>query len=156
MSETPTDRFIETLGLIYQSEGAPRIAGMILALLLMSDRPMSLAEIAGRLGISKASASTNTRLLERRGMASKTRGGGRQDFWEADPDPQSRVLPALAERFRGHARAVQGVARTFPPEEEAKRAKIARFAAFYDDSAEFLDAWSARLTAMADPSPETN
>lgn len=156
MSDTPSDRFIETLGLIHQSEGAPRIAGLILGLLLLADRPLSLAEIAEKLSISKASASTNTRLLEGWGMASKAESRGRQDFWQVEPDPQSRVLPVLAERFRGHARAVESIASSFPADQSDKGAKVARFAAFYDESADFFDAWSARLSAAAGPTTDTN
>jgi len=156
VTDSPSDRFIEALGLITQAEGAPRIAGQVLGLLLLAEEPMSLNQIAEGLGVSKASASTNTRLLEARGMAVKVaRKGSRQDLWTVEPDPQRRVLPTLAERFRKHAQAVQAIAMSFPPEEDTRRDKVARFAAFYDESADFFDAWSERLNA-ADRSLNTN
>lgn len=157
MTETPADRFIEALGLISQTEGLPRISGQILGLLLLAEGPMSLDEIAGSLGISKASASTNTRLLEARGMAVKSaRKGSRRDLWTAEPDPQRRVLPMLAERFRRHARMIHAIALSFPREDDAPREKASRFAAFYDQSADFFDAWSARLNGDDDLPPTTH
>ncbi|MGR3454731.1 GbsR/MarR family transcriptional regulator [Pseudooceanicola sp.] len=154
MTDSPADRFIEALGLISQTEGAPRISGQILGLLLLAEEPMSLDEIAESLNISKASASTNTRLLEARGTAVKVaRKGSRRDLWMAEPDPQRRVLPALAERFRRHARTVHAIAMSFPPDDDARREKVARFATFYDESADFFDAWSARLTGDSDGPP---
>lgn len=155
MTDSPSDRFIEALGLITQADGAPRIAGQVLGLLLLADEPLSLNRIAEDLGVSKASASTNTRLLETRGMAVRVaRKGSRQDLWTVEPDPQRRMLPVLAERFRRHAQTVQAIAASFPPEDDARRDKVARFAAFYNESADFFDAWSARLTA-GDQTPDT-
>src|SRR5436309_14543735 len=51
-------------GLLAQRYGLPRIAGEIVGLLFMTDGPLSLDEIATALKVSKASVSTNVRLLE--------------------------------------------------------------------------------------------
>ena len=61
---TPMDTFIEQMGLIAQEDGAPRIAGQILGYLLIEGEPRTLSQMAEALKISKASASTNARLLE--------------------------------------------------------------------------------------------
>jgi hypothetical protein len=59
------NRFIERLGLYFEEFGLPRIAGRLLGLLLISDRPLSLEEIAAMLQVSRASVSTNARMLTR-------------------------------------------------------------------------------------------
>ena len=144
--QTPQDRFIEALGLIHQAEGSPRISGQILGLLILADEPMTLDRIATDLGVSKASVSTNTRLLESRGVAIKvTRKGSRQDYWQASPLPQRRVLPVMAERFRRHAETVTDIAHSFPDDQPDLRARVAGMAAFYQDSAAFLEDWFDRL-----------
>lgn len=79
---TSLDRFIERLGLYFEEFGLPRIAGRLLGLLLISDRPLSLDEIAATLHVSRASVSTNartltrTRLIERAGFP-----GDRRDYY---------------------------------------------------------------------------
>lgn len=152
MTDSPTERFIETLGMINQSEGQPRISGQVLAFLLLADDPQSLNDIAGALGISKASASTNTRLLESRGMAVKVaRKGSRQDLWRAEFEPHRSMLPTLSQRFRKYARSVEEIAETFPPDEDDKRRKVAEFATFYSNTAEFFDAWAERLAQKPGP-----
>ena len=52
-------------GLLAEQYGLPRIAGEVCGLLFMTDGPLSLDEIAEALKVSKASVSTNVRLLER-------------------------------------------------------------------------------------------
>ena len=70
--------FIERVGLFYEGVGLPRMAGRILGTLLICDPPSQTArELADVLGASKASISTNTRLLvqigliERRGIPNR-------------------------------------------------------------------------------------
>ncbi len=55
--------FVETAGRLCQMLGLPRSTGQIYGLLYLSPRPLSLDDIAERLSISKASASTGTRQL---------------------------------------------------------------------------------------------
>lgn len=52
-------------GLLAEQYGLPRIAGEVCGLLFMTDGPLSLDEITAALKVSKASVSTNVRLLER-------------------------------------------------------------------------------------------
>jgi DNA-binding transcriptional regulator GbsR (MarR family) len=56
--------FIERMGAALESQGLPRHAGRIFALLMLADEPLTLEEIAEELRISSGSASSNTRLLE--------------------------------------------------------------------------------------------
>lgn len=82
-----TDRFIDQLGLVAEGDGLPRIAGRLFAYLLLADRPQSLDEIAAALGVSKASVSTDARLLLRHGWLRRVvRQGDRKDYYEMVPD----------------------------------------------------------------------
>lgn len=56
-------RFIEEMGLHFESLGAPRIGGRLFGLLMVAPRPLLLDEIAELLLVSRASVSTNTRLF---------------------------------------------------------------------------------------------
>lgn len=84
-ADTPasvTNDVILHSGLLAERYGLPRIAGEICGLLFMTDGPLSLDEIAESLKVSKASVSTNVRLLEslrfvRRGDVRE----GRRDYY---------------------------------------------------------------------------
>src|SRR5688500_20277412 len=66
-------RFVERSGLIAEREGFSRIAGRIFGLLLLSPTELSLEEIAARLGVSRASVSTEARRLQDHGTVARTR-----------------------------------------------------------------------------------
>lgn len=146
MDHSPEDRFIETLGLISQTEGLPPIAGRILGFLVLADGACSLAEIAEALQVSKASVSTNVRLLEMRGTAVREiRPGSRQDHWRAETRPHRAMLDSLAVRFRRNAERIDDIAGSFPADRRTNRDKVAEFSEFYRRSADFLTAWADQL-----------
>lgn len=155
MNDAHENRFIETLGMIWQAEGGPRIAGQILGYLILADGPRSLTDIAAALGVSKASVSTNVRLLEMRGMTSRVSNlGSRQDLWQAAPHPQSGTLMAMSDRFRRNAVQIGAIADDFPDTAADKREKVAQFAEFYEKSSDFLRQWADMLEApVADRAP---
>ena len=64
--------FIEQLGFYYENYGIPKIGGRILGYILMKDGPVSAEQITGDLTISRASVSTNLRLLLNFGLLEKT------------------------------------------------------------------------------------
>jgi DNA-binding transcriptional regulator GbsR (MarR family) len=56
--------FVEDISLYFEQMGLPRTAGRVLGVLLISDPPpQSLTDLCERLGASKSSISTTTRLL---------------------------------------------------------------------------------------------
>lgn len=65
-------KFIESLGIYFENEGVSRIGGRILGLLLIAHKPLSGEEIAEVLQVSRASVSTNIRLLLNSGLVEKT------------------------------------------------------------------------------------
>ena len=64
-------RFIEGMGIYFENEGVPRIGGRILGLLLATPGPLSAEELANRLMVSRASISTNVRMLTASGLVEK-------------------------------------------------------------------------------------
>ena len=62
------EQFVERLGRFFEAEGAPRTAGRILGLMLLTPGELALDEIAERLQVSKASVSTNARQMETAGV----------------------------------------------------------------------------------------
>ena len=64
-------RFIEDMGLYFENQGTPRIGGRILGLLMIAHEPLSAEDISKILRVSRASVSTNMRLLTSSGMIEK-------------------------------------------------------------------------------------
>jgi DNA-binding transcriptional regulator GbsR (MarR family) len=92
------ERFVERAGVLWENDGLPRIAGRIYGLMLVSEDALSLDEIAESLGVSKASVSTDTRLLERMGFIERvSKPGDRKDYYQHTEGSFER---AIAERIK--------------------------------------------------------
>ena len=75
-------QFVESMGLLMEKYGLPRIGGRIMGLLLLEQRLLSLDDLAELLSVSRASVSTNVRLSETAGMVERvTRPGDRRDYY---------------------------------------------------------------------------
>ena len=152
---TPMDDFIEQMGLIAQNDGHPRIAGQILGYLLVEGAPRTLSQMAEALKISKASASTNARLLEMRGSVRRVSPvGQRGDAYQVLERPSVAALEVLATRFRSNADTVGALATGFPDTHAAARERVKNFSEVYRETADFFDEWIARLNRSGvDPAP---
>jgi DNA-binding transcriptional regulator GbsR (MarR family) len=114
--------FIEQLALIAEAEGLPRIAGRIVALLVIRQEPVSFDEIVGHLKVSRGSVSTNTRLLESRGVVRRvSRLGERKDLFEAGPDFFERMLEQQLQRQRAAQRIAATARRNLPASQTRAR-----------------------------------
>ena len=131
--ETPESAFVEQLGLIYQAEGMPRIAGRIIGLMILNARPFSFDELSRALKISRGSVSTNTRMLESWGVLSRvSMPGERQDYFKLSKRPYSQMLERQLEKTR-RVRGQVSEARDRIPEEHAiARARVDELISFYD------------------------
>jgi DNA-binding transcriptional regulator GbsR (MarR family) len=66
------NHYIERWGLVFEASGIPRIAGRIWGALLTADPPHRTPEqLADLLGVSRASISTNSRLLLQSGLVER-------------------------------------------------------------------------------------
>lgn len=139
------ERFIEQMGLVSQAEGEPRSAGRIFGLLLIEGRPLPLNVIAERLQISKASASTNARLLAGRNILRlTTQPGDRQDYYELAAGNQFHFLDAIAGRLRKNAATVADFAGAVAAEAPEAGERVRQLADFYHRSAAFVAEWAQR------------
>lgn len=118
-------RFIDAGGNTTHSFGLGRLIGRMFALLYLQPKPLSLEEIAERLDISKASASTSARQLEKwRAVRHSSVDGDRRDFYEAETNfrliVRDGLLPGIRKKL-GSAGAQ--IARTLDAEAPAATSK---------------------------------
>jgi DNA-binding transcriptional regulator GbsR (MarR family) len=144
--ETATSQFTDRMGLLYETEGRPRIAGRILGYLLVSDDPRSLDQIAAALGVSKASVSTNARMLAEQGVLERAcRAGDRHDYYGVAPDLFSRTMAERLKRWQRFTQAVGEARRTLPIRSERVRARLRGYETAYaymvDAIGHALDRW---------------
>lgn len=86
MPNPETRQFIERMGLAIERMGLARTFGRLFGLLMVADEPLSLDDMVERLGVSKASVSTNARACEELGLARRVGvRGDRKDYYEIAP-----------------------------------------------------------------------
>jgi DNA-binding transcriptional regulator GbsR (MarR family) len=113
--DAKTADFIDRMGLALESDGLPRIAGRIFGLLLVSEDCRSLDDLAAELRVSKASVSTNARLLEQHGLLERnSRPSDRRDYYRIPPDLFSHTMVQRLERWQRFHEAI-GEARSSLP-----------------------------------------
>lgn len=114
--------FIESMGVYFERFGLARIGGRILGLLMVADRPLSLDDLASMLQVSRASISTNLRLITASSLAEQiSLPGDRRDYYRFGPDTWERslrtelegiaLLRRIGERGLAAALASESVAR---------------------------------------------
>jgi DNA-binding transcriptional regulator GbsR (MarR family) len=146
------------MGLVCEKEGMARSAGRIFGLLLACDGPYSLEEIADLLQVSKASVSTNARMLEQLGLITRvSEPGDRRDFYRAEPDPWERMLRIAQTRWADMLSTFAEAEAAFPAENEDGRWRIACAGRFHrllvDESEALIARWrELREPARADVS----
>ena len=131
-----TNDVILQSGLLAEQYGLPRIAGEICGLLFMTDGPLSLDEIAGALKVSKASVSTNVRLLERLRFLRRgdVREGKRDyymfagDVWEVTGDQLRTTVQEEIQTLHHNAgewhRRLAGMPKPSDPKAAASQARV--------------------------------
>ncbi|HXL18812.1 MAG TPA: hypothetical protein VN961_14965 [Streptosporangiaceae bacterium] len=149
--ETATSQFTDRMGLLFETEGQPRIAGRIFGYLLVSDDPRSLDQLATALGVSKASVSTNARMLAEKGVLDRVcRPGDRHDYYGVAPDLFSRTMAERLKRWQRFTQAVGEARRTLPIRSERVRARLRGYETAYayimDAIGHALDRWERGAT----------
>lgn len=135
MTEKPEhtiEEFVERLGLVAQADGLPRIAGRIMALLIIHGGPFSFVDLAERLKVSRGSISTNTRLLENLGVIERvTQRGERQDYFQIRSEPYVELLRGSLGRLYKAQAVVADAQRKLPDEWTEAQARLGALGAFY-------------------------
>jgi DNA-binding transcriptional regulator GbsR (MarR family) len=128
----PVADFIEQMGLALESDGLPRIAGRIFGLLLVSEDARSLDELATELRVSKASVSTNARLLEQRGVLERIgRPADRRDYYRIPPDLFSHTMAQRLARWERFHQAIGAARTSLPIRSQEVRERLEEFEAAY-------------------------
>lgn len=140
--------FVEQMGLILQAEGLPRIAGRIMGLMVMHGGPFGFNELAERLSVSRASVSTNTRLLEDLEIVERTTTpGDRQDYFRLCRQPYARLLRGVVRRMRRAREVVDDTQLALPEDMTGAHERLEELDAFYDtliaNFEKVIDDWDA-------------
>ncbi len=123
-----TSRFTDRLAVLFEHDGQPPIAGRIFGLLLLSDEALSLDELAGSLEVSKASASTNARLLAQLGVVEQVRRpGSRRDYYRMVPDLFERSMAQRLARWQRFTEVIGEGRRTLPRMSAEVRGRLERY-----------------------------
>ncbi len=148
--------FVERLGLVTQADGLPRIAGRIMGLMVIYGGPFSFADLAERLQISRASVSTNTRLLENLGIIERTTmPGERQDYFRMRPHPYSPLMRGYVERMRRARDMVGGTQHDLPQDFGDAHERLQELNEFYETLIESFEKVIAKWEAKSrTPFPE--
>ena len=123
-----TSRFTDRLASLFEHDGLPPIAGRIFALLLLSEEPRSLDQLSDELGVSKASASTNARLLAGFGLIEPVRRpGSRRDYYRTADDLFERSMAVRLDRWRAFTDLIGEGRRTLPLASPEVRERLERY-----------------------------
>ncbi len=122
------DQFTHRMGLLFEQDALPPIAGRVFGLLMVSREPRCLSELAEVLHVSKASVSTNARLLARRGILELIRhSGDRRDFYRVPPDLFVRCVADRLERWNHFTEVVGEARRTLQIRSPAVRTRLEEY-----------------------------
>lgn len=149
------DAFIEEMGLMAQEHGDPRILGRVLGLLVAEGKEMSLSQMSERLGVSRASVSTNARQLSQRGLIKRiAHSGDRQDFYHVENMLHRQLLDRMATQAQRNASRIRACAKGIEVEDAAAAERVLELHKLYEKSAEILAYWASEARDDAMPRKE--
>lgn len=124
--------FIEKIGMIAQSEGLPRTAGRVLALLLYDGERVSFGQLATALQVSRGSISSSVRMLESQQLIKRVaKAGDRQDYFQVVENAFVNMVEASATRARLAAADIKETLNEIPLSQAGARERVASYIAFY-------------------------
>lgn len=137
------EAFVEDFALQSEGAGWPRIAGKILAYLLVSPQAaQSMEDLQRALGISKASASSMTRFLLQLGFLERTsQRGNRKTLFRVADGVWGRLLQARLQSvapFRALAEEANGLLAGRREAETARIREMTRFYQWWDNETRAL------------------
>lgn len=140
--------FIEEMGVLSQADDLPRIAGRITGLLAIAEEPLSFSEIASSLQVSRASISTNARLLVEIGVIERVAlPGERQDYYRVTPHCHLLVLRRIITRLERLNEAVAAATASLPDDKPVVKERLGGLSQFYTAVTKSLTG----LCAQSDP-----
>ncbi|MBV9774058.1 MAG: MarR family transcriptional regulator [Gemmatimonadetes bacterium] len=145
-------QFVERMGLMMEADGLPRSAGRIFGFLLLAEHPFSLDELADELQVSKASVSTNARLLEQLGILERISSpGDRRDFYRMRQDAWERVMEVGRRRWEAMRVVLSENAESLPDEMQDAKHRLREAAEFHGfllgEAGTMIERWRAHKRA---------
>ena len=146
------EEFVERMAVTLEGHGLPRIAGRLFAFLLVNGEAVSLDELAEELQVSKASVSTNARLLEQLMILERSSSpGDRRDYYRMAPDAWEGMLRRAEHKWNSMRVLLTAGAASLPDEMEEARARLIEAEQFHllmlDTVEGMLERWARRKVA---------
>lgn len=156
MSSSEYERFrfelTERMARFFEQSGTSPLVGRIYALLICSPEPVSLQEIAERLGVTKAAVSIQIRTLEANGVCMKlARGKDRKDYYCIPDDHLQVTMRMVTERMKSEMRWIEETLEKLPKPEglsESEQASLFALEQRYSELAAFYRVIFTRLDGM--------
>lgn len=149
------ETFIERMGLSAQAEGLPRIAGRMFGYFMIHGGPCNLGALAGALQVSRASVSTNARLLRDLGVLEiVTIPGDRQIYYRLTEQHSLRMLEGYIERMDAMRADLAAAQAGMPANWRGAHARLQEMYDFVDIAGEnfqdIIDRLRARMQGESD------
>ena len=130
--QDPRTVFTERLAIAGEQDGLPRIAGRIIGFLFVHEGAYSLDDLAEALQISKASVSTNARMLEDKGIVVRTSSpGDRRDYYEIAHGHWEKFIQNSQRKVKVFLDLVESTLAVMPVEHRRARRRLTEAALFY-------------------------
>lgn len=148
MQHEQESELVESLGLILQAEGFPRIAGRLLGVFVLRGGPLSFQELCDALQVSRGSVSTNTRLLESLGAVERVAmTGERQDYFRLADMPYERMAAGKVERARQASERLLKGRDALPACDELTFGRVTELADFFSSISRACEVTLAEMRA---------
>lgn len=126
-------RFIEQMGLSAQTDGVPRIAGRIFGYFVINGGPISFTQLAQELQVSRASVSTNVRILASIGFIERVAlPGDRQDYYQLAASPFLRMIESYLLRMQRMQGILGAAIKSIPQDMEDTHQRLRQMDHFYE------------------------
>lgn len=141
------ENFIERIGLSAEEDGLPRIAGRMMAFFVVHGGPISFADLAEQLQVSRGSVSTNTRILISIGVIDRvSRPGQRGDYFQLAERPYAKMMAGYLERTRRMKALVAETQQQLDSKERAgAKRRLREMLRFYDVATRHFSSLLAEL-----------
>lgn len=108
--ELAQDNFIHRIGNLCRKFGLNNFMAQLFTVLYLSDKPLSLDELAGQLKASKGNVSINIRNLEEWGAVKKIWvKGSRKDYYQAETNLKKILSDRVKSSLQKHLTEVSGM-----------------------------------------------
>lgn len=126
-------RFIEQMGLSTQADGVPRIAGRIFGYFVIHGGPISFTQLAQELQVSRASVSTNVRILASIGFIERVAlPGDRQDYYQLAASPFLRMIESYLLRMQRMQGILDAAISSIPQHMQETHQRLRQMGHFYE------------------------